>query len=115
MPREAGSSVMDVLPQIGRPCKVVSAPIASILPQSSNSNSSRLWSFLMEVGSFSKFLHPVTVSDRSCDSRPIDLGSFLMGQHRIVNLFKLVIAPRFLGNLVRCRHLDSSRVRSTFK
>jgi hypothetical protein len=85
---------MDVLPHIGKPCKVVNAPMASILPQESNMNSRRLLSCLMEVGSFCNFLHALISNFQSRHSNPIDFGSLLMGQ-KLLSTANLLVLPNF--------------------
>lgn len=107
---------MDVLPHIGSPCRVVSAPIASMLPQSSIIKTLSRSSCLMKAGSFCILLHPFIFKKlRLFDNRPIDLGSFLMGQHSMISLPSSVSAPKFLGSLFKLSQRLSSSSLSTLR
>lgn len=83
------------------PCKVVSAPIASILPQSTNSNPFRFLSCVMEVGSFYKLLHSIILNHWSLNNRPIEFGSLMMGQYITYRSSNLINASKVLGNLFK--------------
>ncbi|KAG0623161.1 hypothetical protein M758_3G152700 [Ceratodon purpureus] len=71
--------------------------------------------FLMEVGSFCKFLHPLISNLRSPDNWPMDLGSFLMEQLLMSKFSKLVSPPKVLGNLFKLSHRLSVRNRSSLR
>ena len=114
-PREGGSLVRDVLPHIGMPCKVVSAPI-TMLPQSINTRNLRFVSCVKEVGSFCIFSHLSILNELSCNNRPIELGSFLRRQHpKMFRVSKFVSATKVLGNFFKFSQRDSLRCLSILR
>ncbi|KAG0565946.1 hypothetical protein KC19_7G025800 [Ceratodon purpureus] len=71
--------------------------------------------FLMELGSFCKFLHPFISNLRSPDNWPMDLGSFLMEHLSMCTSSNLVSPPKVLGNLFKLPQRLSLRSRSSLR